>query len=175
MLSAETAIGADPTLVVRTMARVAARAEAEADYAGWGGRLGRARVRFTEGPSETARAITAAMSHAAWQVAKDAGTTAVLCCTRSGTTARAMARFRPEAQLLGLSPSPRTLRQLALSWGVVPMSVDLYSSTDELVWFAVEAAVKGGMVKAGDLVAVLAGAPDRDLRASDVLRLVPVH
>ena len=175
MLSAETAIGADPALVVRTMARVAARAEAEADYAGWGSRLSRRKASVGDGRSATAGDITAAMRHAAWQVASDAGAAAILCCTRSGLTARAMARYRPESLLIGLSPQPRTLRQLALSWGVVPMSVDTYASTDELVWYAVEAAVKAGVVRAGQVVAVLAGAPDRDLQATDVLRLVPVR
>ena len=41
MLSGETAIGADPVLVVATMARIAARAEVEASYRQWAERLGR--------------------------------------------------------------------------------------------------------------------------------------
>ena len=56
--------------------------------------------------------------------ATDAGADAILCCTRSGRTARAMARFRPAARLIGLSPDPATVRALALSWGVESLQVD---------------------------------------------------
>jgi pyruvate kinase len=52
--------------------------------------------------------------------------------------------------------------------------VDEYRSVDEMVRFAVERAREAGVVEAGDLVAVLAGAPDRSDSATDVLRLVRV-
>jgi pyruvate kinase len=171
MLSGETAIGVDPVEVVRTMSRIAARAEAEASYRRWAERLGRAGAR-TDWRGDV---VTAAVTHAAWQAAHDTGAAAILCCTRSGRTARSMARFRPEARLIGLSPNESTLRSLSLSWGVEPLSVDTYASTDELVWFAVERAVERGFVQAGDIVLVLAGAPDRPSdAATDVMRVVTV-
>ena len=72
-------------------------------------------------------------------------------------------------------PDPRTVRTMSLSWGVTPMVVDTYTSTDELVWFAVETAVKAGYVQRGQVVLVLAGAPDRPSgAATDVLRIVQV-
>ncbi|MGE0880583.1 MAG: pyruvate kinase [Acidimicrobiia bacterium] len=172
MLSAETAIGADPALVVATMARIAERAELEADYRQWGSRLGRLQRADSPGGVVT---ITGAMTHAAWQAAQDVGASAFVCCTRSGLTARALARFRPTATIIGLSPNERTARQLSLSWGVLPLTVDTYTNTDELVWFAVEASAKAGIVKHGDVIAVLAGAPDSTEPATDVLRLVRVR
>ncbi len=172
MLSAETAIGRDPVAVVESMRRIAVRAEMEASYSAWGTRLGRMQRRqFPEGPDR----ITMAITHAAGLAAVDAGADAILCCTRSGRTTRAMARFRPTPPLIGLSPDPRTVRTMALSWGVTPMVVDTYTSTDELVWFAVETAVKAGHVREGQVVLVLAGAPDRPGgAATDVLRIVRV-
>ncbi|MEY2582960.1 MAG: pyruvate kinase [Ilumatobacteraceae bacterium] len=172
MLSAETAIGVDPVNVVRTMARVAERAEQDADYAHWADHLGRLqRTSFPEGPDR----ITMAITHAAGLAASDAGAEAILCCTRSGRTALAMARFRPLAQLIGLSPDPGTVRALALSWGVRSLQVETYTTTDELVWFAVESAVQHGLISTGQIVLVLAGAPDRASGAStDVLRIVRV-
>lgn len=171
MLSAETAVGADPAEVVRAMVRVAGRAEKEAGYAQWGARLGRTQRASSTGPDRIAMAIT----HAAAMAAGEADAAAILCCSRSGRTVRAMARFRPLAALVGLSPDPATVRSLALSWGVVPMSVEEYASTDELVWFAVERSVQAGLVASGDTVLVLAGAPDRGSGSStDVLRVVRV-
>ncbi|HTH07212.1 MAG TPA: pyruvate kinase [Ilumatobacteraceae bacterium] len=170
MLSAETAIGADPVGVVRTMVRIVARAEAEAGYRQWASRLGRVqRSQFPDGPDR----ITMAITHAAGMAAADVDAAAIICCTRTGRTARAMARFRPLATLIGLSPDPTTLRTLALSWGVRPLGCATYSNTDELVWFAVERCVQAGLVAPGATVLVLAGAPDRPSgAATDVLRIV---
>jgi pyruvate kinase len=171
MLSAETAIGHDPALVVRTMGRVAERAEQEASYGQWAARLGREQRRRSW--RDSAERITLAITHAASQAAIDAGADAIVCCTRSGRTARAMARYRPSATLIGLSPNPRATNALSLSWGVVPMSMTTSSSTDELIWLAVEETVRAGHVEAGDLVLVLAGAPEKGTgAATDVLRLV---
>ncbi len=172
MLSAETAIGADPAGVVRTMSRIAGRAESEASYEQWASRLGRAqRAQWPDGPAR----ITMAITHAAGMAAADSGASAILCCTTTGRTARAMARFRPTPVLISLSPDPATVRAMALSWGVRSLEVSSYHSTDDLVWFAVERAVQSGYIAAGDTVLVLAGAPDRPSGAStDVLRIVRV-
>jgi pyruvate kinase len=154
------------------MGRIAERAEEEADYAQWAERLGRVQRDHWYSPGDR---ITAALTHAAAQAARDAGATAILCCTRSGRTARAMARFRPEAQLIGLSPVRATVRRMTLSWGVDPIEVDVYTTTDEMVWFAVQTAVEQGRITAGETVLVLAGAPDRQsTAAADVLRIVQV-
>ncbi|MEX2627003.1 MAG: pyruvate kinase [Ilumatobacteraceae bacterium] len=179
MLSGETAIGQHPSAVVTTMARIAERAESEASYRQWAERLGRLQRRSWESAVEGAAAtdrVTSAIAHAASEAALDVGATAILCCTRSGRTARAMARFRPGAQLIGLSPVPRTVRTMAMSWGVDPIAVDTYTTTDEMVWFAVETALTQGRISSGDIVLVLAGAPDRPgTAAADVLRIVSVE
>ncbi len=179
MLSGETAIGHDPASVVRTMARVATRAESEASSRQWADRLGRVQRQAHHEEMSNIDPITAALTHAASQAAIDAEVTAILCCTRSGRTARAMARFRPSAAMIGLSPHPHVVRAMSLSWGVTPIEVDLYGSTDEMVWFAVETALQAGLIASGDRVLVLAGAPDHHRErpadaATDVLRIVRV-
>ena len=173
MLSGETAIGHDPALVVATMGRIAERAEREAHYRDWAARLGRIVRERWDSMSDQ---ITAALTHAASLAADDVRATAILCCTSRGRTAKAMARFRPEARLLALSPNPRTLNALMLSWGVEPVMVDTYDSTDEIVWYAVERSVNLGLIATGDVVVVLAGSPERlASTAADVLRVVPVQ
>jgi pyruvate kinase len=173
MLSGETAIGNDPELAVRTMARIVERAEQEADYLAWGGRLGKLQ-RAAEVPE--ALAITASITHAAWQVAVELNAAAILCCTRSGLTARAMARFRPPGPVLGFSPDEDAVRCLALSWGITPVVTQWYGSADEIVWHAVEQAVHLGAATTGDTLVVIAGAPTPgDTTTSDVLRVVRVR
>jgi pyruvate kinase len=180
MLSGETAIGHDPAAVVRTMAVVAERAESEASYRRWAERLGRVQRLEHHEQMSNIDPITAALTHAASQAATDAEVSAILCCTRSGRTARAMARFRPAASMVGLSPHPQVVRSMSLSWGVTPIEVDLYGSTDEMVWFAVETALQADLIDRGDRVLVLAGAPDPGRErpadaATDVLRIVTVR
>ncbi|HEX9258993.1 MAG TPA: pyruvate kinase [Acidimicrobiales bacterium] len=172
MLSGETAIGADPAGTVATMARIAERAEAGADYEQWAALLAK-RERAAAPAHPTA--ITRAITHAAWQAASDLGAAAILCSTRSGLTATAMARYRPTARLVGLSADDVTVRALALVWGVTPRLVPPAAKTDEMVWYAVEAAVRAGDARPGDHVVVLARSPDSPDDSTDVLRLVRVR
>jgi pyruvate kinase len=172
MLSGETAIGHDPAMVVATMARIAERAEAEASYRRWAARLGRIQRERWDSWNDQ---ITASLTHAASQAAEDLSVSAILCCTASGRTAKAMARFRPGCKLIGLSPMQRTVNSLALVWGVDSIAVGVYQTTDEIVWYAVETAVQQQLIKRGDTVIVLAGSPDRaEGTAADVLRIVQV-
>jgi len=174
MLSGETAIGHDPALAVATMARIATRAEREFDYLAWGRERGTQQVAEARGAPASVR-ITAAISAAAWRAATDAGAAAIIACTNSGATARAISRFRPVIPLLGATPSPRTARQLAVAWGVTPVLIDRQGSTDDIVWFSIKAAVDSGVVKTDDLVAVLVGSKVGTESTTDVLRLIRIH
>ncbi|MFN0028923.1 MAG: pyruvate kinase [Acidimicrobiales bacterium] len=170
MLSGETAIGHDPANVVRTMSRLAARADANFDYAGWSRQL--AAMRMNE-PSAHDRRVTDALTMAAGRVARDLDCAAILCITRSGFTVRAMARFRPDAKILGFSPDERTINQLTLSWGATPLPLTQFASNEEMVQEAVAVAKTQGHIRSGDMVAVLAGTDARS-RATDVLRVIHV-
>lgn len=164
MLSGETAVGHSPSLVVQTMARIAERAEDVADY-----------ERFSRS-LETERRIppiTAALTHAAWTAANDANVSAILCCTRSGSTAQAMATLRPDAKLIALSPDPRTVRQEVLTWGVIPLEMPAYEDGDEMVANALRIAEEAGHIHEGETVAILSGAPGVT-GSTDILRLVQV-
>jgi pyruvate kinase len=164
MLSAESAVGHNPPLVVNTMAKIAEAAEVVADLD---------QFARTIGPARQIPPITAALTHAAWQAAIDAKASAIVCCSRSGSTVRAMATVRPDVKLIALSPSPTTLRQEVLTWGVIPMDFPMYSQTDVMVKEAIRLVEHAGHVQRGDIVAVLAGAPGVS-GSTDVLRLVRV-
>ena len=88
MLSGETAIGRDPVGVVRTMARVAERAESEASYRQWATRLGR--VQRSDDHLELASIdrITGAVTHAAWQASFDAGSRRRSCAAPAAVARR---------------------------------------------------------------------------------------
>lgn len=165
-------ISVDPVAAVTTMARIAARAERDFDYAGWGATLG---VQEVAGGRGSPAGITAATTAAGWKAAIDQEAELIIACTRSGATARAISRFRPELPIVAATPSNRTARQLTLSWGVQTLLVRESTSTDDIVWFAVQAAVEAGLADVGDVAVVLAGSPTEPEPATDTMRLVRIR
>jgi pyruvate kinase len=77
--------------------------------------------------------------------------------------------------IIAVTPSQRTASQLTLSWGVEALVIGEATSTDEIVWFAVQAAVRSGHAHRGDVVVVLAGSPIEQEPATDTLRLVRIR
>ncbi|MCB1005159.1 MAG: hypothetical protein KDB35_13330, partial [Acidimicrobiales bacterium] len=171
MLSGETAIGHDPVGTVRTMARIAGRADQEFDYSGWAPQLSQLNV-VTPGAGDAQ--VTDAMTMAAWRAATEARASAILCLSRTGFTVRVIARFRPQTKILGFSTDERTVRQLTLSWGATPIALpERGGETHTQIEAAIEIARARGEIRSGDTVAVLAGTHGGST-ATDQLRLVHV-
>jgi pyruvate kinase len=170
MLSAETAIGRDPINAVRTMASIAERADDKFDYRGWAPGL---RVSVSS-PNDESMAITDAMTSAAWRASVETESTAIVCITRTGFTVRSIARFRPEVPILGFSDDPRTVQQLTMSWGAVPIHFDRGGGWEDLVHRALHIARDRGDVRSGELVAVLVGSDEQQVEMTDTLRLIRV-
>lgn len=167
MLSAETAIGRDPARVVATMATIAGRADENFDYGGWAHQIKRDRL---SEPQSVDAAVTDVMTMATWRAASEMGVKAILCISRSGFTVRAIARFRPEAKIIGFSPEPRTVRQLTMSWGATAVRIERISDNDASVADAMRIAREEGHIRSGDIVAVLGGST-ATIGATDTLRM----
>ena len=147
MLSGETAAGEFPVESVAAMAKILARAETRMDY-----------IQTIE--NFAIKNTSEALSHSAATLAKDLNAKAIVVCTRTGGTARMVSRFRPNINILGLTTDIYAYRQLALSWGVLPVMADEYSSIDILFYFAKQAAIKSGLAKKGDTIVITGGTPN---------------
>lgn len=101
--------------------------------------------------------ITDAMTVAAWRASRELDVKAILCLSASGFTVRSMARFRPDAKIIGLSHDPKTVKQLALSWGTTPVELPAGGTREELITEALRITKAEGIVRIGDQVAILAG------------------
>ena len=173
MLSGETAIGDDPIGTVVTMDRIVRRAEDSFDYAKWGSGLG---VQEVHGGTGTRAArITAAITGAAWRAAMEEKAVAIVACTRSGMTARAISRFRPPMPIVAITPSEGTARQLRSSWGVQEIYISPSNDIDELCDFAVVQLKKSGLAKPGDPIVVMAGSATGGAQITDTVRMVIVN
>ncbi|MCO6449418.1 MAG: pyruvate kinase [Caldilineales bacterium] len=147
MLSAETAAGRYPVQAVQTMARIVTRVESELP-------VQRERKSIESRYNYAAQAI----AHAASDLAKNLGASAIIAPTTSGYTARQISRYRPGLPVIAVTPNPMVRRQLNLHWGLFPIFSPRRNTTDEVISDAVEVAQKKGFVKEGELVVITAGA-----------------
>jgi pyruvate kinase len=171
MLSGETAIGEDPVGTVLTMDRIVRRAEASFDYAKWGASLG---VQHIEATGNRSQRITAAITGAAWRAAMEEQAVAIVACTRSGMTARAISRFRPPMPIVAITPSESTARQLRSSWGVQEIYTSPATDIDDLCEFAVTQLKLSGLARPGDPIVVMAGSRSGGTAITDTVRMIIV-
>jgi len=148
MLSGETAVGRYPIEATETMARICANAEAHLPYG-----------RLLDWESHIHGTITEAISCAAVEIAAEVNARAIITATRSGKTARMVARHRPAVPILAVTPDQQTLTTLALVWGVLPVLVPEFNTTDAMVETMVQAAREQGLVTQGDTIVLTAGIP----------------
>ena len=165
MLSAETAAGQFPYEAVNMMDRIVARVEQDP---GW-----RAMIDQSRGEPEhvTADAIAAA----ARQVCHTIGAKAVVAFTASGSTALRVARERPEAPIIGLTPHLATARRMAVVWGLHAVVSPDAHSMGEAVTRAVHVAQTEGFAQHGDEIVVAAGVPFGHSGTTNSLRVATVR
>lgn len=147
MLSGETSVGAHPAHVVLTMSRIINHVEDEA--------LDRLPALPPDPPGSTARA----MSRAAVDVAHAVEATHIIAFTETGSTARLIARHRPDVPLLAFTPNVEVRSKLALVWGVETFLAPAVTHTDDLVQQVDTALLAIGRVKMGERVVIVAGVP----------------
>src|SRR6185312_2561770 len=149
MLSAETAAGQYPRLAVEAMSRIIAEIEKRPQH------FRREDRRRGEAAMSTEFAIAAASAAAVTML----NAPVLIVFTKSGFSARIVASHRPSVPILVLTDIPRTFRQLALIWGVIPELVPHCNTYDEMVRLALEAVQRQGLARAGQRVVVTAGVP----------------
>ena len=149
MLSGETASGLYPVESVHMMANIARATENSIDY--WD--------EFCKLHFDASLSVTDAICHATCTTAMGIGARAIVTVTKSGATARLISRYRPECPIIATTTSQRVRRQMALSWGVIPLMAPEADSTDELLTGGVQCATDAGLVEKGDVVVITAGVP----------------
>ena len=149
MLSEETAMGQYPVQAVEVMQRVAEDTEKMFDYQGW----------TTKFCKDAKLSFKAAVAHTAVEMAEDIGAAAIITCTKSGSTTRLVARYRPSQTLLAVTPDETTAVRLGLVFGAIPVLIESAESGEELERLAIQAALQGGFVKPGQAVVITAGLP----------------
>ncbi|MTL83892.1 pyruvate kinase, partial [Turicibacter sanguinis] len=149
MLSGESAAGQYPLEAVETMARIARRTEQALDH----------QEIIARAMASSSRDVASAMGLAVADTVEDLGAQAVIACTQSGATARAISKYRPSAPVIAATSCEKTATSLALYWGVQPVVVAETANTDELLKTAATVATEVAGLEAGETAVVTAGLP----------------
>lgn len=161
MLSAETAMGKYPIEAISFLVRCAEIAEAHLDHEA----ILAADLRHRR------RTVTDSISYACCATAADLGAAAIITPTTSGSTARMVARHRPKAPVIAVSPVLESLRKLQLIRGVTTILSECASTMDEQLDKAIHAAKLAGCVRNGDLVVITAGMPIGTTGTTNMLKV----
>ncbi|PNZ28987.1 pyruvate kinase [Staphylococcus petrasii] len=161
MLSGETAAGLYPEEAVKTMRNIAVSAEAAQDYK----KLLSDRTKLVE--TSLVNAIGVSVAHTALNL----NVKAIVAATESGSTAVTISKYRPHSDIIAVTPSEHTARQLALVWGAYPVIKKGRKTTDDLLNNAVATAVETGRVSNGDLIIITAGVPTGEQGTTNMMKL----
>ena len=148
--------GQVPAGAVGIMAKIAVEAEKLFDYEGWVGHS-TAQVGQAARPQTGAgRSMRNRPSHARriaelipprQQHCRRVGAAAVITLTRSGTSARLVAKCRPRGTLIAVTDDPATQRALAVTWGVQALLLDTFGDTVETLAAAEHLALEWGFYR----------------------------
>jgi pyruvate kinase len=159
MLSAETATGRHPALVVETMRRIIESAEAAM-----------ATKPYRDSPPEKlveSRYPTAALAHGAWHIAVDIGAKLVACWSQAGGTARYLSQNDFRVPIVAYTSSALAARRMGLLRGVFPIHAPAPASLGAFTDLAERDMLARGWVKPGDPMVLVAGKPLGQVKATN--------
>ena len=145
MLSGETAYGKYPIEAVKTMAKIAAQAEKD--------KLDDNDIRIPL--DETSNDVTAFLAKQAVKATKKLKMRAIITDSYSGRTARNLAAFRGKFPVLAICYKEKTMRHLALSYGVEAIYMPELANGQEYYFAALRRLVQEGRLQPTDMVGYL--------------------
>ncbi len=147
MLSGETASGKYPVLAVEFMKKITKEAE---NY------LISHKIFPKKYKEETTTRLDA-IGNSVTLLASRMNADAIVTVTRSGGTPRLISKYRPKQPIITGTPYPWTKRQLNLVWGVIPITIDVATNTDDLITNVIEKASEYGLIESDQTIILVAG------------------
>lgn len=166
MLSAETAMGSYPTLVVETMSKIILEVERNAyNYD---------RDDILTPQPHSPSFLSDALCDSACNLAKDLQANALIGMTQSGYTGFMLSSYRPKAPLYVFSKERTLINQLSLSWGVRAIFYDEEISLDDIFFDQINILKERGFIKKGDIVVNTGSTPIEDHLPTNMLKVTQV-
>jgi pyruvate kinase len=163
MLSAETAMGQHPVLVVETMRKIIIEVErTEYPYN---------REDDLVPQPHSPSFLSDAICYNACKLAKDANADGIIGMTQSGYTAFILSSYRPKSPLFIFSKEKSLINQLSLSWGVRAFHYAEEESVDGIIDDQHLILKKRGFVKEGDVVVNTGSLPIEEHLPTNMLKI----
>ena len=166
MLSAETAAGAHPTLVVETMCKIIIEVEKN----GYNYNREDELAPQPHSPSF----LSDAVCYNACKLAKDVNADALIGMTESGYTAFMLSTYRPKALLYIFTKEKTLVNQLSLSWGVRAFYYDEEESLDDIIFDQIDILKERRFLKKGNIVVNTGSTPVPLHLPTNVLKITKV-
>ncbi len=164
MLSAETATGMYPELVIKTMVSIINEVEKEEIV------YNRNLVPQSHSPSF----LSDALCYNACEMAKDVQANALIGMTQSGYTGFMLSSYRPRSPLFVFTKTQTLVNQLSLSWGVQAFFYDKEESLDHIIAEQIDFLKGQGLIKSGDVVINTISTPIHEHLATNTLKITRV-
>ena len=149
MLSGETAAGLYPVESLLTMIKIADRTEQDIDY----------RKRFFSRERKANPDVTDAICHATCTTALDLNAKAIVTVTKSGHSARNIAKYCPACDIICGAMDEKVARQISMVWGTVSVILEKQRDVFDLFDHAIEKAEEEGFLSKGDMTVITSGVP----------------
>jgi len=149
MLSAETAVSSDPVRVVKMMRRIIEKSESTIDP----------RKNWGEVATTVATDVSDAIAYSAARSANFIKASCIICLTSSGSTARRIAKYRPDVPIYVLTDSVKVRNLSELFWGTKPLMVPLTRDVQESIEIARKFLLENHFAKPGDKGVFTLGIP----------------
>ncbi len=163
MLSAETAIGNHPEVVVSAMSDICKEADSRNDTSA---------LRFKE--TSTVDTLTTSLAKAAVQVANEIEAKAIVAFTETGRTPLLISNYRPEAPIFTMTTIDKTYNQMNILWGVQQIKIDRLETTPEMFEIADTWLQNNKKFKKNDKVVIVAGTPPNKEAATNLIRVMKI-
>ena len=151
MLSGETAAGKYPVESLRTMEKICRSVENKAPniYNSLSYRK----------PEWKEKQIIESLAYSCVVLAENVEAKVISTITHSGSTARRIAKFRPNVPIVAFTESDDVRRQLGMVWGVRPVKIDEIFDTDKSVKLMEQHLKKHGLVNVNERAIIATGMP----------------
>lgn len=159
MLSGETAYGDYPMEAVRTMTNIAREVEASI-----------AEKHQLDQTAAVDNEIPAFLAKTAVSAIEELDIASIVSDTFTGRTVRFLSAFRPTRPVYGICYSDRIKRELMLSYGVFPYTMDVWKTSDEFKLNALKLLLDDGKITKEDLIVIMGGNfnPNTGVSFSDI-------
>ena len=167
MLSAETATGQYPLLVVQTMTNIIKEVEKTV--------FNYNREDLLAPQPHSPSFLSDAICYNACKLASDSHANALIGMTQSGYTAFMLSSYRPRTPLYIFSKEKSLINQLSLSWGVRAFYYGEEDSLDDIIQDQLDILQSRGFIETGNIVVNTGSTPVADHLPTNIIKISRVE